>query len=146
MTDVNTTAGAVGWENAPDHYKGNGGIENFDVWDEYEMDPYTANAFKYLARWDKKGSPLNDLKKALHYVEELILRWDDGRLRWGPVVVNDLRADKVAEAFGLSGEVAAAVRFLLNARSSTNPLYTEAALLASKEWIKRAIKEFRGES
>jgi hypothetical protein len=113
VTDVNTTAGAVGWENAPGHYRGSGGIENFDVWDAYILDPYSANAFKYLARWNKKGSALNDLKKALHYIDETILRWEAGRLPWGVIPLPELTPEKIIDAFGLDGQVATAVRCLL---------------------------------
>jgi hypothetical protein len=139
--DLNTTAGAVGWENAPDHYKGTGGIENFDVWDAYEMDPYTANAFKYLARWDKKGSPLNDLMKALHYIEETIIRWERGGwLHWRPAhrVPKHLLPEAVIEAFGLSGQVAEAVTYLLHWRTSYMP---DGDLKSAQRYVERAIKE-----
>lgn len=111
MADVNTTAGDLGWENAPSHYKGNGGLENFDVWDAYELDPYSANAFKYLARWDKKGSPVDDLKKALHYVTEIPYRVDCGHGAIYPMI----SIQEIIEKFGLGSNpyVADAVTYLL---------------------------------
>ena len=48
---------------------------NYIHWDwvlAIRMGYLEANATKYLARWDKKGVPLQDLEKALHYVEKLI--------------------------------------------------------------------------
>jgi hypothetical protein len=33
---------------------------------------YRGNAIKYLARMDRKGAPLEDLKKAQHYVDLLV--------------------------------------------------------------------------
>jgi hypothetical protein len=137
--DVNTTAGMPGWENAPSHYKGEGGLQNFDVWDAYEMDAYSANAFKYLARWDKKGSPVNDLKKALHYIQETRNRvYLKGR-HTVAVFPGDLIPGRVLNAFDLNGHVAGAVVSLLLYRTMTvNPgEYLEMA----EEQVERAIKE-----
>jgi hypothetical protein len=146
MTDLNTSAGAVGWENAPSHYQGQGGIENFDVWDAYQMDPYTANAFKYLARWDKKGSPVNDLKKALHYIEEIIKRWNDPEaqmnwLNWNPAKPGRLTPANVVHAFGLTGNVGTATIHLLYFRSDKRPAED---LHAAKRYVHRAIREVEG--
>lgn len=143
MTDLNTSAGDVGWENAPSHYQGAGGLENFDVWDAYQMDPYTANAFKYLARWDKKGSPLNDLKKAAHYLEETIRRLEDARLDWKIVRVTDqrLHVQNVIDAFGLTGNPATAVFHLLYAKTGKTP-YED--IRAAKRYADRAVKEVQG--
>lgn len=143
MTDLNTTAGSVGWENAPSHYQGAGGLENFDVWDAYKMDPYTANAFKYLARWDKKGSPLNDLMKAAHYLEETILRVEEARLDWKIVRVREqrLHVANVIESFALTGTVATAVFHLLYSRVGKTP-YED--LRAAKRYADRAVKEVEG--
>ena len=139
MTDVDTTAGAVGWENAPDHYKGSGGIENFDVWDAYRMDPYTANAFKYLARWDKKGSPLNDLRKARHYLDETEIRMGDGRITRHVLgrLPRHLLPSQVCDAFGLSGSVRSAVYSLL---LSFFTFESDVDFHTAKRYVERAIK------
>jgi hypothetical protein len=49
-------------------------IQPWDIWKEYGLDPWRANAIKYLLRaGTKDGVPaLQDLKKALHYVEECV--------------------------------------------------------------------------
>lgn len=49
-------------------------IQPWDVWDEYDLDRYTANAVKYLLRGgDKPGNTrLQDLKKARHYLDKAI--------------------------------------------------------------------------
>jgi hypothetical protein len=142
MPDVTTTAGDVGWENAPAHYKGEGGIENFDVWDAYYMDPYTANAFKYLARYDKKGSPVNDLKKALHYIEEIParLRRDQARVVPAPAI----SLETVLEAFGLTDDayVGDAMAYLLLFSCDTRSVsYLEAAKFSINYKIKQLLKE-----
>lgn len=36
------------------------------------MNPWQANALKYLLRYNDKGKPLEDLKKLQHYVNYLI--------------------------------------------------------------------------
>ncbi len=55
---------------AGSHYKG----QAIQVWDYITSNgiPYLeGNAIKYLSRWRQKGG-LDDLRKALHYVEKLI--------------------------------------------------------------------------
>lgn len=140
MTDLNTTAGTVG--SPPAHYAGKGGIDNFDVWDAYDMDRYSANAFKYLARCSRKGSLRNDLLKARHYVEETrnrILRKGKHLAVFAP----SIRPMEVVDVFDLTGEVAGAVVSLLLYRmKSVNPeRYLELAI----EQIDRAIEELGDE-
>lgn len=55
-----------------EHYQGNG-MQVFDVWDAFDLDRYEANAIKYLLRWRKKNG-VEDLQKAIHYIEILITR------------------------------------------------------------------------
>lgn len=138
MQDLNTTAGAVG--QPPAHYSGAGGIDNFDVWDAYQMDPYSGNAFKYLARWDKKGSPLNDLKKARHYVQETLSRvWARGHHKAALNIPDGLRPTQVMDAFGLTGEVGGAVVSLLIYRQLI--IDPEQYLYQAIEQIDRALAE-----
>lgn len=49
-------------------------IQPWDVWDEYDLDRYTANVIKYLLRGgDKPGNTrLQDLRKARHYLDKAI--------------------------------------------------------------------------
>jgi hypothetical protein len=138
MADLDTTAGSVGWENAPSHYRGTC-MENFDVWDAYELDAYLANAFKYLARCQKKGSLLNDLRKARHYIEEYLLRLEDGRIGQPEVRSVDLAftLSNVVAAFGLRGYLEEAVSYLLLSRITSDP---GMHLRASRRYIDRLIK------
>jgi Protein of unknwon function (DUF3310) len=56
-----------------DHYRKHK-IQPWDVWDEYDLDRYRANAVKYLLRAGDKGPAVEDLRKALHYIEKAIER------------------------------------------------------------------------
>lgn len=109
-------AGKVG--TPPTHYAGEG-LQPFDVIDAYGLGFYDGNALKYLLRWDKKGSPLGDLNKALHYIQELIIRWEkSGEVRSWPEIAFDADTlpENVAIAFGLTGKVSEAVFYLLHWR------------------------------
>lgn len=52
-----------------DHYSKHK-IQPFDIIDEYGLDFYEGNALKYLLR--HKGSRVEDLEKAAHYIERCI--------------------------------------------------------------------------
>jgi hypothetical protein len=54
---------------AGDHYN-RYEIQPWDIIDEYELDFYEGNALKYLLR--RKGNRVEDLHKALHYIERKI--------------------------------------------------------------------------
>lgn len=47
-------------------------IQPWDVIDEYELSFYAGNALKYLLRAGHKGSKVEDLKKARHYLDKMI--------------------------------------------------------------------------
>jgi hypothetical protein len=59
--------------NNPSHYT-QCRVECIDVIEDVELDKYfhLANSFKYLWRWDSKGDPIANLKKALWYLERFI--------------------------------------------------------------------------
>lgn len=66
------------------HYKGDEGMERRaqevgcvvqEHWDFCHIRGYgylQGNASKYLDRFEKKGTPVQDLKKARHYIDKLI--------------------------------------------------------------------------
>lgn len=54
-----------------DHYKKHA-IQPWDIWDAYDLDRYRANALKYLLRAGDKGPAVEDLQKAVHYLEKAI--------------------------------------------------------------------------
>lgn len=56
-----------------DHYK-KFKIQPWDIIDEYALDFYGGNALKYLLRAEHKGNPVQDLKKARHYLDKMLER------------------------------------------------------------------------
>jgi len=58
--------------NHPDHY--NQGIEVTDFVSSWKMDWFRGNIIKYIVRAPYKGAYLEDLKKALWYLTDLIRR------------------------------------------------------------------------
>lgn len=58
--------------NHPAHYTF-GKFEVADVADDwYATEPLLWNANKYMARWDKKGDPIENLEKAIWYIQRKI--------------------------------------------------------------------------
>lgn len=60
----------------PDYYKANG-LEVFDVIDAYNFNFNLGNAFKYIARAGKKGDKVEDLRKAITYLNREIEKCQD---------------------------------------------------------------------
>ena len=58
--------------NHPKHYNV-GGIETIDFIEAKKLDYNLGNAVKYISRADHKGDRVQDLKKALWYVERAIM-------------------------------------------------------------------------
>lgn len=57
--------------NHPSHYN-MGKIEVIDVIDDWKLDFYSGNVIKYVGRAGHKGCELEDLKKALWYLNRKI--------------------------------------------------------------------------
>ncbi len=55
----------------PNHYK-QGKIEVIDFIEDQQMDFHIGNAIKYLCRFKHKGDIVNDLKKAIWYIQRRI--------------------------------------------------------------------------
>jgi len=51
----------------PKHYDFK--IQPLDVIDDWNLDFYRGNAVKYIARAGRKGSAIEDINKAIHYLE-----------------------------------------------------------------------------
>lgn len=129
-------AGAVGAP--PAHYETQSGLQPFDVIDAHGMGFYDGNALKYLLRHGRKGEPLEDLRKAVHYLSEAILRQDRGDLRCFSVSGTALSPARVIEEFGLTSYVEAAVDYLLSWRTSSTP---DEDLRTAKCYAQLAVKE-----
>ena len=50
-------------------------IQPWDIIDEYKLNYYEGNALKYLLR--NKGMRVEDLKKAIHYLEKEISNYEN---------------------------------------------------------------------
>lgn len=58
--------------NHPPHYKSDSGIESIDVIEAFNLNFCLGNTIKYVLRHQKKGKPLEDLKKARWYLDREI--------------------------------------------------------------------------
>lgn len=58
-----------------EHYMGRD-MQPWDIWEAFNLDPWTATAVKYLLRAGKKSGEdeVKDLRKARYYVDYLIER------------------------------------------------------------------------
>lgn len=64
--------------NNPEHYN-IGDIEVIDFIDSWNLNFNLGNVIKYVARCDYKGNKLEDLQKAIFYIEREINRgWKNG--------------------------------------------------------------------
>lgn len=54
--------------NDPPHYK-HGGIETIDYIEAKELNFHLGNAVKYISRANHKGTPIEDIRKAIWYLE-----------------------------------------------------------------------------
>lgn len=88
----------------PAHYQGEGGLQAWDVIEDWRLGYHLGNAVKYLLRAHRKGNELQDLEKAGAY----LVRAGDLTLRGVPLVTCTKRVPKitltrVAEAFRVPG-------------------------------------------
>lgn len=58
--------------NHPSHYKSSAGLESIKVIEAFELNFRLGNVVKYILRHDKKGKPVEDLKKAEWYLRREI--------------------------------------------------------------------------
>ncbi|WP_219852865.1 DUF3310 domain-containing protein [Streptomyces solincola] len=58
---------------APKHYQGKA-MQPWQIWEAYDLDPWSANVIKYVLRAGRKGPKVEDLRKARHYLDYLIER------------------------------------------------------------------------
>lgn len=54
-------------QETPPHYRGTAII---DFWKKYKLEACHANAMKYVLRYREKGQPIQDLKKAMDYLNQ----------------------------------------------------------------------------
>jgi hypothetical protein len=63
--------------NHPPHYK-TGGIETIDYIEAKELNFHLGNAVKYISRANHKGTPIEDIRKAIWYLERELDRRHKG--------------------------------------------------------------------
>ena len=59
---------------APSHYVDGRTIEPIEVILDWDLDYLEGNILKYLSRWRRKGTPIDDLRKLHQYVHILLER------------------------------------------------------------------------
>lgn len=59
---------------APDHYVNGREIEPIEVILDWDLSYLEGNILKYLSRWRRKGTPIDDLRKLHRYVHILLER------------------------------------------------------------------------
>jgi hypothetical protein len=66
--------------NHPSHYQGKNGIESINVIEGFDLGFHLGNALKYILRAGKKGDRVEDIRKAIWYLNREIARhekWED---------------------------------------------------------------------
>lgn len=121
----------------PEHYQGKG-ITPFEVIDDRQFGFYDGTAFKYFTRYQKKGTPKEDLKKALHYVKELRIRLENGQEEGFLTRFPAYPSGQVADAFEVTDpNVRSALMALLSWKISSNPYWV---LDTCKYYLEQAIR------
>lgn len=65
----------------PEYYK-SGGLEAFDVIDAFDLNFNLGNTFKYIVRAGKKEDKVEDLRKAVTYLNREIEKEEKNRPNW----------------------------------------------------------------
>ena len=63
--------------NHPAHYKSASGLESIDVIEGFGLGFRLGNVVKYILRAEKKGAPIEDLKKARWYLDREITKREE---------------------------------------------------------------------
>lgn len=69
--------------NHPSHYQTKSGLEVIDVIEAFELNFLLANSIKYILRSGKKGDRIEDLKKAVWYLQREIQKEDKKKQIFG---------------------------------------------------------------
>lgn len=121
----------------PAHYQGADGLEAIDVIERYDLGYHLGNALKYLVRAGKKTPDAStDLKKARWYLRRWVTARAlgqateviafEGAIKWAS-------PEMIAEKFGLTARVAAAVERVLFVAAF------ELEETSDEEWIEEVV-------
>lgn len=58
----------------PSHYVAGRKFEPWDVIEDWKLNYFAATALKYISRYERKGNPVADLKKAIEFLKREIVR------------------------------------------------------------------------
>lgn len=58
-----------------------------DVINSWDLDSNLGNVIKYVARHKESKDPIGDIKKAIHYLVDELMRMQEGRTRDAPVKI-----------------------------------------------------------
>lgn len=119
---------------AGNHYKA-AGVQHWDLIHDNDVGYLAGNATKYLTRFRRKAG-LQDLEKALHYVEKMIEKY----ARYAGRAGGDVPELELATFFadnGIDGIEREPIRLILNWRDPAD-------LRTAKTWIGSLIAEFDG--
>lgn len=58
----------------PEHYSKNRKIEPIDVIEDWDLNFHLGNVVKYIGRYKRKGSGIEDIKKAKWYLDRYLKR------------------------------------------------------------------------
>jgi hypothetical protein len=112
--------------NHPKHYN-IGSIEVIDAIEAWNLGFHLGNAVKYIARAKHKGSPRQDLEKALWYLDRYI---DTGRIDLGPLQRDiTLQPEDVAADWNLSEPFALVIAACATRRGLVHAIRTLRAML-----------------
>lgn len=64
---------------SPWYYKSDSGLETIEVIEAFHLDYCLGTAFKYISRWDKKDSSIENGEKAVWFLVRKL--WEDGHLQ-----------------------------------------------------------------
>jgi hypothetical protein len=64
----------------PQHYRANG-LEAIDVIEAFDLNFHLGNVVKYVLRADRKGVAMTDLRKALWYLSQEIMRRNNAAIK-----------------------------------------------------------------
>lgn len=140
LSEITGRPARVDLINHPPHHAGDR-FECIAVIEAYRLGFHLGNAFKYLVRHERKGTPRQDLEKALWYLDRFLAEKSAADMQRAlgltaaPIGFTGVSDGDVVESFRLPDEVASvAHRILIAARTSGR---------AAEDWIEDAAAGLR---
>jgi len=106
-----------------DHYSRGGRYQHWDFIEDHGLGYLEGYASKYMLRWRKKGTPVQDLEKSIHCVTKLKELFDEGRRTNKAPYIDEKDIDLFCGANGINqDEDSQAMKMLFNWRDGTHLL------------------------